>query len=428
MRYRLLTFLVFGALVVAMGEWDLRNQRFDFNRRLDSRWLDFCVGNVPDRVGKPALTIIAIDDDYEPLIEGKFSRLDCAAILDALDDFEPPAVAFEPALSFDESRAIQPLKEAALKLPRMVLGATVEDGPAPEKAPQLNYLPLSDIKGDTSRLPAFTHTASAPDEELLANGDPYFTRIELQEGRTGGTVDSLPLLARHGDKVVPSFIVAALAASVSDGKDIKVELPASSEGEGSIRIGDKLRLPINGSGHMKTFRDNGLPATQIKRLSASEMFLADAIDPTVKSQQTELQDEFDSLKDNLILIGRDTAGDRHGTVDGKTKLSQLGLLARAIATAQSGRFIEQWPSAARVAGILVIIGLAVALYRRSRGAVLGWGLLGSFLFFGIVMLIFKNTLLWTPPFVFMGLLGVMILAGLISPAPPTRPAASQNDV
>lgn len=417
MRYRLITFLVFGAILTVVGEWDLRHNRFDFTRRLDSRWLEFCAGNVPDRITKPAVTLIAIDDEYQPLIEDKFSRLDCAAILDALDDFEPPAVAFEPAVSFDESRAIMPLKEAALKLPRIVLGATVEDGPAPAKAPKLTFHPLTKVSGDIAKVPLFTHTASGPDEELLANGDPAFTRIELQEDAVSGLVDSIPLLARQGDQIVPSFVVAALAATLPGGLDnVEVKLPAAGQPKGTIQIGEHLRIPIDSRGHMKTFRHNGLAEAQIKRISASEMFLADSTDPAVKAQQLDLQDEFASLKENLVVIGNDHSADRHVSVDGETKLSQVGLLTRALATIQSGRFISQWSSLGRVLGILVILGLAFMLFRKNRGAVLGWGLLGTFLFFGIVMLIFKNTLLWTPPFVFMGLLGVMIVSGLILPA------------
>ena len=66
MRQRLLTFAVFGIILIAIGEWDLRTRKIAPLSRLNDFWLEFCVGNAGDRIKNPAITVIRIDDGYEP--------------------------------------------------------------------------------------------------------------------------------------------------------------------------------------------------------------------------------------------------------------------------------------------------------------------------------------------------------------------------
>src|SRR5690606_8037618 len=105
---------------------------------LNSLWLDFCVGNAGDRIGEPAVTVVRIDDGYEPLSigegqaapDGTLSRLDYATILGFIGKLNPKSVAFLPTPQFDESRVLNqtdivPLKDAALQLPRMQVATIV---------------------------------------------------------------------------------------------------------------------------------------------------------------------------------------------------------------------------------------------------------------------------------------------------------------
>ena len=103
------------------------------------------------------------------------------------------------------------------------------------------------------------------------------------------------------------------------------------------------------------------------------------------------------------------------TLNSGQKISLPDLITRSIATIQSGRFIEQWPLQARLLGFACIILLALSLYRLSRLKVLIWGCILAFLYAGASVLIFSNTLLWTPPFASISLFITLILIGVILP-------------
>ena len=51
MRQRFVTFLVFGVLLIGIGEWDLRSHKIGTLSKLNDFWLEFCAGNAGDRFG-----------------------------------------------------------------------------------------------------------------------------------------------------------------------------------------------------------------------------------------------------------------------------------------------------------------------------------------------------------------------------------------
>ncbi len=142
MRHRFITFLVFGAIIVGIGEWDLRNQKIEPLQKLNDFWLEFCVGNSRDKISDPAVTFIRINDEYEPQDLGlgaptadpdapkNLTQLDYAVTLGFLEKLNPKSIALVPTPEFDASlmvnqTAIEPLREAASKVPRMTLGSVV---------------------------------------------------------------------------------------------------------------------------------------------------------------------------------------------------------------------------------------------------------------------------------------------------------------
>ena len=112
MRQRFITFAVFGLILVIIGEWNLKTRKIAPLASLDKNWLEFCIGNAGDSIANPAVTVIRITDDYEPLsigedqpaaADGKLSRLDFATILGFVGKLDPKSVAFLPPPAFDES-------------------------------------------------------------------------------------------------------------------------------------------------------------------------------------------------------------------------------------------------------------------------------------------------------------------------------------
>lgn len=417
MRHRLTLFLVFGAVLTLLGEWNLKNGGEGFAAGLNRWWLEFCIANSRDKIADPAVTLVTIDDEYKPAIGESLSQADFAAVFGFVGKFSPKAVAFEPNPVFDESLAINQttlelLKEATLPLPRVTLGAVAENGQPPAGPTEEPKFPvLTKVEGDTGNVTPLTRVVAAPNPQLLANGLPAFTGIELD----GATDRSLPLIARQGDKIVASFIVTAVASHAGVPLDqVTVKLPAV--GSGVIEIGEKIRVPIDGRGRMKLYEQSGVGPGFYPVVSAFQLALTGDEDEAIRKLLADVEKDFETLRQNLVVIGRDRTEDRRATLVGYDKpLSRAELLTRAIATIQSGRYVDWWPFWARLLSVAVIALLAAAAFRRSRGKAIAWSLLGAFLWFGIAMVAFKSTLAWAPPFAPLALFALMFIIGAVLP-------------
>jgi hypothetical protein len=428
MRYRLTLFLVFGALLTGLGEWNLRKGGSGFAAGLDQWWLEFCIANARDKIADPAVTLVTINDDYKPAIGETLSQADYAAVFGFVGKFEPKAVAFEPNPVFDETQPINQttfelLKEAVLPLPRVTLGAVGENGQPPQSPTEQPAFPaLSKVEGDTAQVTPITRVVAAPNPQLLANGTPAFTGIELAgDGGTAQGGRTLPLIARQGDRIVPSFVIQAVASQAGVALDqIVVKLPPAV-GSGVIEIGEAIRVPIDARGRMRLYEQSGIRPGFYPSISAFDLALTGEEDETIKKLLADAEKDFATLKSNLVVIGRDRTEDRRETVVGyAAPLSRADLLTRAIATIQSGRYIGWWPLWARLLSVVVIAAVALFVFRGSRAKVIVWGLIGAFLWFGISMVAFKSTLAWAPPFAPLALFALMLVIGFVLPEPKPK--------
>jgi hypothetical protein len=144
-------------------------------------------------------------------------------------------------------------------------------------------------------------------------------------------------------------------------------------------------------------------------------YTGEANDEVAKRILASFQSRFDSLKDNLVLIGFDRTADRRLNTGSGETLSETTLLARAAATIQSGRYIHWWPSWARWFSVLAILVLAAILFRLPRGKFLPAALVAVLVFLAAKVVVFSSTLAWTPPFVVLSLLALLVVVGLIVP-------------
>lgn len=441
MRQRLLTFAVFGIVLIALGEWGLRSGKF---AGLDQTWLEFCIGNAGGKLSKPAVTIVRIDDGYEPLRiggdenlpnDGTLSRLDYATILAFVSKFQPRSVAFLPTPSFDENLTlnktdIAPLKDAAMKLPKLVVASTVSnDGDQAKEATPLAY-PAVKVEGDAAALLSFTRTVRLPDAQILANGTPAPKTVESARDLTAGGVLRVPLVVRRDDQVVPSLLLAAVANHAGIALEhITVKL---DDGQPRVLVGEALAIPIEADGTLivpdraglgaamkSTTRDESGAKKDIEHftsLTIEELaYTGEANDEVAKRILASFQSRFDSLKDNLVLIGFDRTADRRLNTGSGETLSETTLLARAAVTIQSGRYIHWWPSWARWFAVIAILVLAAVLFRLPRGKFLPAALVAVLVFLAAKVVVFSSTLAWTPPFVVLSLLALLAVVGLIVP-------------
>ncbi|MGY8643042.1 MAG: hypothetical protein ACKVJU_18340 [Verrucomicrobiales bacterium] len=455
MRNRLITFLVFGAILVGIGEWDLRKRKIEPIQNFNDWWLELCVANSRDKISDPAVTFIRITDDYKPLDLGlnddpnadpdatkKLTRLDYATILGALEKLNPKSIAFEPVPEFDKDSMfnqtdIEPLKDAALPLPRMTLGAVVS---ADGDAGGAEYPALS-FEGDAAAIREFKRTVKSPDHQLLVNGDPAFTFFEDAKQSSGSGVVRIPLLARQGKKVVPSFVLNALINDAGATVDqVKVTLAGAKS---SIQIGEGQAIPISGEGMLtipaysgvktKMVSDQGKDSEKhhFATLTIDQIHIpGEQNDEVAKDFITKFRRELDSVSENTVLIGFDRSIDRQFNLENGDQLSRAGLFARAIATVQSGRYIDWWPYWLRWVAITAILALAFFLFSLPRAKSITFSLLGSLAILAMLVVIFKATLTWTPPFAIVSLLGLLFIVSLILPGVASSGDSSdltQND-
>lgn len=471
MRYRLVTFLVFGAALIGVGLWDAKSRALGFNQQLNQGWLDFCIGNSRDIIANPAVTFVRIDEETRPLnAEGdSLTRLDYGAMLRIIDNQEPRVVAVHSTPVFDEKNqlnqgTLKPLRTAAIALPPMTLGAVVESGQPPQDpAEKVDFpaVPAENVKGDIANLPNITRTTERPDPQMLENGSPAFTQIALAPS---GKQPNLwvNLVARQGEEVVPSFIVAALLNHLGkDNSALHLQFPPESS-KPQILIGDDpanpiYRIPVDNAGRMKVYEDNGIgfdfsDGTDAKKvLSENEQFsLEEAVrigriphvntndlaftaadDPELiknllSFEKTErLRRALESMDQYLVVVGDDLKSDRFITLPlTGEELSRAGLATRAIATIQSKRYIERWPLWLVGVGIAVILALGVWLFTKSRVSVFILGGLALMFYLAASVMIFKSSLLFTPPMIPIGLFALIIVIGLI--LPPTEKTASET--
>ncbi len=445
MRQRFVTFVVFAILFIAIGEWGLRQGRF---AGLDQFWLDFCVANSGERIQPPAVTVVEIDDGYEPLRigedanrpnDGTLSRLDYATILALTAKFQPRSVVFLPTPVFDENLTlnktdIAPLKDAAMKLPRILTATTISnDGEQAKEAAALPY-PVLKVEGDAGAILTFTRTVRYPDPQILANGTPAFKSIESARDLVSEHSIRVPLVAKRGDQIVPSVVLAAVANHAGVPLDqIVLKLDA---GRPRILVGDQHEIPVAADGTLSLPARSGIsPALRATlrgddgstseilpyaTLTVDELaYTGEANDEVAKRILAEMQPEFDSLERNLVVIGFDRTPDRRIETGSGEVISETSLLARAIAVIQSGRYFQLWPAWLRWFVVADILILAAVLYRFPRRKFLPAAVVAALTLLVAMVVGFSATLYWTPPFVIFALLILMIAVGVLVPVRAT---------
>ncbi|MEM6915509.1 MAG: hypothetical protein AAF491_02990 [Verrucomicrobiota bacterium] len=443
MRQRFIPFAVFGTLLVLLAEWNLHSGKFGPLNALSDLWLEFCVGNAGDRISESAVTIVRINDGYEPLTlgdedpgasDGKLTRLDYATILGFIGKLDPKSVAFLPTPTFDESLVLNqtdivPLKDAAMQLPRLTAAANVSnDGEQAKDAQPLKFAEIQ-VEGDPAALLAFTRSVRRPDPQILANADPAFKSIESARELITENVIRVPLVAQYKGRIVPSIILQAIAHHAGLGlTDITLDLTGSPK----VKLGDLREVPILDDGTFilpqragvrrgmsaLTYKEDGQAEKKLSftSLTVEELAYTGGEDDEVAQRiLASFQEKFASIGENLVVVGFDRSADRRiETVTGES-LSETLVLSRAIATIQSGRFIDWWPLPLRWIAILLIGVLALFLFRLPRRRFLPLWAISALAFFGICVLIFRLSLTWTPPFFAFSLFGLMLLLGILIP-------------
>jgi len=384
-------------------------------------YLDWLAANAGGKIERPAVTLVQVDseelekDDLDP-------RLDWAVILEGLDAYEPKAVGIVPSLNWETSDFLAEgaLKKWIRRMPEMVLGATFSTA-ASDKGKDIDvskYPLIENITGDTAPIPDAKQLVAGPDDELMINGRPAFTGIELAESTEPGPNGiPIPLLARVGDKVVASFVLQTiLSYEELSAADVTVKLAPSGS---RLKIGDKHNVPIDSAGNLTVYHGmhGAIPELDIYALALSLKPFETV--PELQEKVDELQEvtpeTIESLKHNAVVVGYDEEALQRFELPTGEKITRTELLAMAVATIQSGRHIVSWPAWVQWVSwaALALLGLFFLSGSRMRGIAGGFLALVAYAIFCIVY--FQSTLAWTPPLPAVGICAAITLAGLLLP-------------
>ena len=391
-------------------------------------YIDWLLGNSKQRLQEPSVTLLTIDEEQAQIYQNwPPDPIDFSIMLRRLQLCGPKVIAAEPALHWidaDEDQ-LEILRTAGLKCEsgQLLLGAVLQlnAAAAPMRESTLSLLrPLSEVKGDLSNIPEFTTVSSLPDRRLTAIGAPVgFTEIDLGDEAPSGDALRAPLLARVGDTIVPSFVLLATMLELdAKAADVRVHLG------NKIIIKDDLIIPIDKTGALNVF--TGLRAT-LPVSKASILVLDPAADGGGAGGQLG-KSEREALESRIVLLGMDDEKSRIIAAGRGENISRAELFALAIATIQSGRYIEKVAAAVSwaVAGGIVLLGLLLIRLPRKRAT--GLSLLLVVLYFAGSMILFQSTPRWIPPAVPIALLGCVLLGALTlgSSAPLTGEPSEQE--
>ena len=375
-------------------------------------YVDWLIGNSREQIRTPSVTLLTVDDSEEPIFQSwPPGPIDYSIMLRRLALYDPKVVAVEPVLQWEETAPgeLEILRSAGLGFDRgqLLLGAVLQwNTAAPEpKGSTLNLLrPLPNVAGDLDKIPEFTTVSQLPDPRLTAVGaSAGFTQIDLGEGTIGGSSLLVPLLARVGDIVVPSFVLlAAMLELDAAPADVEVQLGDS------ITIKGDLVIPIDPSGALNVFA--GLRATLPVR--DANILVWDPADEGGGAGGGLGKAEREALASRVVLLGMDDENSRTIPAGRGKKVSRAELFALAIATIQSGRYLEKVSPATEWITWAVLVGIGLLLLRMHRKRAFGLALLLVLLFLIANLLFFQSTQSWLPPAVPLALLACIILGAL----------------
>lgn len=383
-------------------------------------------------IHEPSVTFLQVDDP-EARVFGSWplGPVDYSILIDNLGKNDPRVIAVEPVLGWiggvDDLR-MSSLRNVLLRTDpefegggtaRVLLGAELQMNPSgkPIGAGALSLFPeIKNVEGDRSRLPEFTRAGAFPEPALTAISQQLgFTRIDLGDADAERKQDSLtvPMLARFGDRVVPSFILLAMVLEAGVDVD-SVEVVLGDV----IRIGGErgLEIPIDRAGRLNVF--TGI-RERIAKHNADILILLGGED--IRDQLTEAQKK--SLLSRIVILGTDDEAARTIPLRGGEMISRGELFAMAMATIQAERFIQKVPPPVRnvIWGGLLVIGVGLLrLPRKPTAAMLSAVWLILYLV-GNLML-FQYTQQWTPLMVPLGIVSSAVLVALLLPATRREPA------
>jgi hypothetical protein len=406
--------LLFGG---TLGGFCLREQQRGTLERFDRVHREFLKANVT--TGGPAASMDAaavifarVDDkdQSKKVFESwPLNENDWQIILQNLPAYTPKAVALGVPFRFDKAGG--GLEGTAKSIPALTVAteASTAAGDGPQVLP--DSMPVLKVNGSINRIPEFK---SIKPPAVPGEGAPNEIDLAVKEQKV--TVEGdwcrVPLLARMGNKVVPTLALRALLewANVPP-KDITIKPGVE------ITAGKTLRIPIDTSGYFRYFLSL---APEVPALNADDFVLGKEQTLSELPEDDPRRKALDRLKSSLLWFGEDNVGARVLKLPNGTPVSPAELTARAIAAIQTDSYMRplipdlQWIPAAAT----LLFCLWLTQWRKSRlwpGA-----LVAAVTLVGVSLYLYRMDHQWMPLGPSLAVLAATLVLSYLLPSPGWR--------
>jgi len=326
-------------------DWLLRNTDPSPRDRLPLIVVEMGRASVPADKPKPA-------EGFSRATTSDISPLEFALFLQSILDFKPTVLAIEPLLRWREHDRDQEqvFLDQAMRIPKLLLAAELTSTPDPD-APSGEISGFAHVTGRRGDLPTFTGIAHQPDEDLRLISTLAY--VNLPDEVSSET--HVPLLFQYRGEVVPAFALQAfLAWARIPMSEVKIELGSH------ITLPGGRTVPIDADG---TLIINPNAAKLGRHFTLNEVLLL--------AQQRPKDSPLDTLHDDLVLA-RTPSVVKPDDSEEIREARSAGVLAAAIATLQSNRFVSRVSVLFDCVVLLIIALLAwPALHARRVDVILG---------------------------------------------------------
>ncbi len=411
--------LLFGG---TLGGFFLREQQRGTLERFDRAHREFLKANAsPDgrSPGGDSSVVFARLDDFDQskrvFDQWPLGDADWQVVLQNLPGYTPRTVALGVPLRFE--KASPGLEASAKGLPGLVaaVDASTSKGEGQTALPE--SVPVLTVTGSPSHIPEFKSikqpvlpAGAAPDSIDLS---PKDQRISME-----GDWCRVPMLARMGDKVVPTLALRALL----EWARIPISEVEVQPGVG-IKAGKSLHIPIDDAGFFRYYLSL---APEVPALNADDFVLAREQAFAELPEGDPRRSVLEGLKSSLLWFGPDNVGVRILKLPNGTPVSPAELTARAIAAIQTDSYMRPLEPDFRwipMAGTLVFC-LWLGHWRKSR--LIPGVFLAAAGLAGISLYLYRQDHLWVPLGPSLGVLGGTLVIALLLPSPRGREPSETN--
>jgi hypothetical protein len=411
--------LLFGG---TLGFWLLREQQRGALEPFDRVHREFLKANpaagqrsAPDA---PAVVLVRLDDVDQanrvfsawPLVGG-----DWHIILQNLSGYAPQAVAIAAPLLFGS--ATGGLEAAARGIQGLSVGVAASAAAGEGALALPDSLPALKVSGRTLAIPEFKSI-----RQPAMAGSPGVVEIDLLPRSKWLTVEGdwcrVPMLARMGDKVVPTLALRSLLEwALVPPQDVFVQTGVA------ITAGKRLRIEIDEAGFFRYFLSLApvVPSVNADIFVLSREQAVSSLAPDDPQRKV-----LAGLKNSLLWFGPDDAAARQFRLPNGTPVSPAELTARALAAIQTNSYMRPLPPSRQwmPPAATLLFCMWLSHWRKSRlwpGALAAAAVLAA-----TSLYLYHAGHWWMPLVPSLALLAATVVLAYVLPAPARRSPAARE--